>query len=60
MQVKQWIVIAGLMVAAPLLVACDDKKAGDEAAPPAADAAAPADGAPADEIEAPPAEVEGE
>lgn len=47
MQIKQWIVIAGLMVAAPLLVACGEEKAADEAAP-AADTAAPADAAPAE------------
>lgn len=48
MQIKQWIVIAGLMVAAPLLAACGEEKAADEAAPATAPAgeAAPADAAP--------------
>ncbi len=56
MQIKQWIVIAGLMVAAPLLVACGEEKAADEAAP----AAAPTDAAPADAAPADAAPAEGE
>ncbi len=64
MKIKQWILIAGLTVAAPLLVACDEKKAADEAAP-AADTAAPAEApaAPADDAapaETAPAEGEAE
>ncbi len=56
MQIKKWIVIAGLLVAAPMLVACGEEKA-DETAPaaepaaPAGEPAAPADGAPATEGE---------
>lgn len=56
MQIKQWIVIAGLMVAAPLLVACGEEKAAEDAAP----AAAPADAAPADAAPADAAPAEGE
>ena len=59
MRIKQWIVIAGLMVAAPLLVACGEEKAADEAAP-AADSAAPAADTAAPAEEAAPAEGEAE
>ena len=55
MQIKQWILVAGLMIAAPLLVACGDEKEGDTTivVPPPAEAppadAPPADAAPAEE-----------
>lgn len=58
MQIKNWIVIAGLMVAAPMLVACGEEKKAEEAAP--AGEAAPADAAPADAAPAAPAEENAE
>lgn len=47
MQIKHWIVIAGILVAAPMLAACGEEKKAEETAP-VTDPAAPADAAPAE------------
>ena len=63
MQVKHWMLIAGLTLMAPLMVACDDKApkeeapaSSDAATPPAEGATPPAESAPAAPAEEAPAE----
>jgi len=42
MQIKHWVLVAGLLAGGSMLAACGEEKKADEAAPPAAGETAPA------------------